>query len=559
MALDPKPVGQHTHAIGDIPVGRGAGKIALYEPGTNVTFTNSPTNPQAVQINAVGGPGGGVLRQFTWISGVVSVPAEGLYGTFAAAQAAAAAAQIACGGVVTLFAVGTLPSDITTIEAVAAYNMTNIELVGVSIYGRGEIPTLQIPNGVTFLNLARVRDLRIFYAGGGTLMSYATGLVGVEIYLGPNLYISPFGGGLPGTIIGVTGAGALTIYLLDRSTLNGGDAGGVIVDQTDPNFVQINAFSATFVADDIFRGIVGSTLVVRREGSSLVGQTQTGMLGNYFITVGEIPYQAVSPIPWQYVSAPPTNTTEAIELLVGSKTLFGAAFDPQNAFSVSQGAIQAVLSPVNGLVATGLLSGATVVSPGGLVGSNTPIISCGSNTLAVVGSDAYVNLPVGATVLDLDPQSGTRYSDTFGINGPTLVRFFSGFIADTGALAVQSDAPAVPYIGLQYSSARGDTEFQIAHDNGGGQVLIPTGVVVNSNFFRFDLVYGLSTGEIYAALWRMVPGVGAVPAFTTLIPAASGPISATVFSGVEALGAAIRRHQHARISLEQRMNTFNPS
>jgi hypothetical protein len=143
------------------------------------------------------------------------------------------------------------------------------------------------------------------------------------------------------------------------------------------------------------------------------------------------------------------------------------------------------------------------------------------------------------------------------VNSWTGIRFFSGFSQNTSAAPVQSDAPIDPHIGLQFSTDRLDTTFQISVDDGSGQVLIDTLIApVNSKYYRLEIVYS-SGVPLVVTLWDM-DSTSATPAFRAEV-ADPAPPSATYFSGIEARSAAIRNIGRVRLSLQQRMSSmFQP-
>lgn len=552
----PKP---HYHSLGELPLGIGPGRIARLEPGLNVSFT--PTGEVGTfQVNAVAG-GGGVLREFVWVPGGATDATQGRYNTFAAAHAAALAAQVLFQGPVTLYALGDADNDIT-IEAAAAYDMTDIEFVGVSGLDDASPPTVRVPNGTTFQNPAKMSNMRLYYSGAGAFITVATGLVGIVYDWGPNFLISPFGGGAAGTCVSVVGAGSLEINLLDNSVFQGGDGGGEVVDVAAAGVVTINVYSRVSIQSDTIRGVLAATLLVVREGSSTVDD-QPGFLGSYAgPAAGNLPYQSQGlTAGWDYVTGglPPVTVNAALTTLVESRWLFGAAFDPQSVLSVSQGQIQPALGATlatTTLQGSGMLTTFTALSPGPTFVGSAPALTFSQQTLAAAGSIAAIHYAGDANVFDL-AEGGTRYSDIFLASAWTSIRFFTGLIADATTAPVQSDAPVADHVALQFSTVRGDTNFQVSTSIGGLQVLNDTGVApVANRYYRFDVIYTGLGGDTYAFLWDLQSG--ALP-YAAVFVGGAGGLTGTFFSGIEAQAAAARSIGRCRTAVQQRMSLLRPT
>lgn len=74
----------------------------------------------------------------------------------------------------------------------------------------------------------------------------------------------------------------------------------------------------------------------------------------------------------------------------------------------------------------------------------------------------------------------------------TDIRHFAGLTDDTAV--VTSDAPAANYVGFQFSSPRGDTNWQLIYDNATGQTIVDTGIAVAADtVLYFDIKYLTST------------------------------------------------------------------
>lgn len=77
---------------------------------------------------------------------------------------------------------------------------------------------------------------------------------------------------------------------------------------------------------------------------------------------------------------------------------------------------------------------------------------------------------------DCKPWMSTR----FKLEQTTLCRFFIGFSDQSLATMLASDNPAGSYVGIQYSSARGDTTFQWVNKDGTTQSLLNTTIAVDT-------------------------------------------------------------------------------
>lgn len=553
----PKP---HNHALSELPLGIGPGRLARLVPGTNVTFT-STGEVGTFAVNAVAGGGGG-LRQFVWNSGGPTNAAEGRFGTFAGAHAAAAAAVAAGGGWVRLLAVGDAVTNSATIETPNTYDMTLIEFVGQSGNGGEQIPNIGVPDGTEFINPARMSNMVLNYAGAAALINVATSVDPVTFEWGPDFQISPTGGGVAGTILTTTGSGGISLYLNDNTFLAAGDTpGGRFAYLGDTSLLDIVCYSRTQIASDLIEGDPGSSLAITREGSSVIDD-QTTYGGVYTGPVaGAIPYVAGTQ-GWDFVTGgiPPVTTGAAIDLLLESRTLFGAPFDPQNVLSVSQGSIQPTMgaTPATGsLVATGLMASPTLTSPVALSFLSGFMYVARQTTLAVAGSVAAVQY-AGSSLAYRLGDGGTRYSDTFSVVNWGFIRLFTGLIADTTLAAVQSDSPAPEHVALQFSSSRGDTAFQISVRTGASTTLIDTGIApVSGRFYRLDIVYTGSFGDTYLFLWDLTNGL-TNPLLASSFAGAVGPANGTYFSGIEAQGAFARTIDRAQLALQQRGSLLRP-
>jgi len=163
---------------------------------------------------------------------------------------------------------------------------------------------------------------------------------------------------------------------------------------------------------------------------------------------------------------------------------------------------------------------ALVASADGLSFQQTTGVALGSN--ALVASAASGSVPLVARPFVVVK---------FNLNATTNRRFFAGLSQGSGATMVSADAPATGYVGLQYSTSRGDANWQWAQDqNGGGaQVLTNSGVAVDA--LAHYLILNATTSSTIVATITTAAGVildqrtlsgASLPGSTTLLILSSG-------------------------------------
>jgi len=115
------------------------------------------------------------------------------------------------------------------------------------------------------------------------------------------------------------------------------------------------------------------------------------------------------------------------------------------------------------------------------------------DTAATTNSDAYVQVADGATVYSLWRVllQGIRYQYVFSLQTTATVRCFVGITANASGGMVANDSYVLSfgYIGLQYSTSAGHTNWQIIHAaTGTAPVRIDTGVAVSTNIVALELL-----------------------------------------------------------------------
>lgn len=189
-----------------------------------------------------------------------------------------------------------------------------------------------------------------------------------------------------------------------------------------------------------------------------------------------------------------------------------------------------------------------VGSSGVGTGDQGPILMQVTSTIA--NNSAYVHIASSPVITELSrPIYIAKFLLSLSLSD---VRFFSGFAADATSAPVEADDPAFDYFGLQFSSARADTNFQLAYKDTGSQVLVDTGVApVLNTLYRFQINI-ISTTEWKVGLWADADGAGAESELlfeATLTDGGNLPPSFTIFSGVQTLTTATRAIGHSFIRL----------
>lgn len=161
-------------------------------------------------------------------------------------------------------------------------------------------------------------------------------------------------------------------------------------------------------------------------------------------------------------------------------------------FSVSRAATQ--------IDAWGLLVGAVEAfnaeSTGQLPTDNVPYYQ--QDTLNVTNSDAYLEWPVNT------PLAALAFTYGFQFVATTSVRGFIGYTDQTAATMLAADNPAGNYVGLSYSSARGDTTWKIATKDGTTQTLTDTTVARNTGNYGMRIVNDQYTGEVVVTMLSLL-------------------------------------------------------
>lgn len=202
-----------------------------------------------------------------------------------------------------------------------------------------------------------------------------------------------------------------------------------------------------------------------------------------------------------------------------------------------------------GTTAAAHLSGASVLRAGGatqtvVVSENTPALE--QDTSAVSGTTAGLEWKRNHGI-----HTGAMLVYNVQLRDITNVRFFLGFSDQTLATTLGSDDPTGNYWGIQFSTARGDTEFKaVSKDMGGTQNLVDTGwgaINVEMRYFmRVEInAVGVLEVGLFDETWAQV---GSSIELTSGIPPLEGAILG-VRAGIRNLAAESKRMRTMMVSM----------
>ena len=150
------------------------------------------------------------------------------------------------------------------------------------------------------------------------------------------------------------------------------------------------------------------------------------------------------------------------------------------------------------------------------------------NTAASAGSEASLRTATGTSAIELLPQ----FLFKFKLNQTTDTRLFMGITSSSAVL--NADDPAFDCIGLQYSSARADTNFQITTRDT-AQSLTDTGVAVDTD--AHTIIFTVNSTSSVSV--EMLDNTGAsefTGEITTQIPTST--VNLDVHAGIQTLAAS---------------------
>ena len=162
------------------------------------------------------------------------------------------------------------------------------------------------------------------------------------------------------------------------------------------------------------------------------------------------------------------------------------------------------------------------------------------DTSTTLDNDAST-IPVNASYrIDNHPFVMFRFS----IVETTDKRFFIGLTnSATVATTLGADAPACGYLGLQYSTSRPDTNWQIARDGaagGGSQTLVDTGVAVSTSELCFVIDW---TADASVTVYLLNSSFTVLFTATYATDLMASTVSVYPFIGTRTLTTAVKSHK----------------
>lgn len=145
--------------------------------------------------------------------------------------------------------------------------------------------------------------------------------------------------------------------------------------------------------------------------------------------------------------------------------------------------------------------------------------------------------------------NGFFFNARVAVVDTTLVRLFTGLGNQTTAVMVQNDNPAGHHVGFQYSTARGDTTWQIESKDGTTQTIVDTGIPVTAAKV-YDM-YLFCTPQCASISWRIdnvTDGTTAEGTKSTNLP--GGSTAMRMITGVSTLTTAAKNYRMQRLYVE---------
>lgn len=235
----------------------------------------------------------------------------------------------------------------------------------------------------------------------------------------------------------------------------------------------------------------------------------------------------------------------------GQAQFIDAALVSTEALLVPQGILQPSVAAALGastMGGSGLLAGFAQVQNNLTAQILPPGVAINQSTSAVANNQAYMHMPTSASLFSIN--TGRVYlSELFLLSSTTNIRLFIGFASNVTGAPGASDDPAFGHLGLQFSTSRGDTTFQIAR-RVAAQTLTDTGVIpTGSTLYRFEII-GEAT-SVRVRLWNF-GFVGVTPSATLVydeVFTTNLPPTGTYFSGLQTLVATLKTHGRLRTSI----------
>jgi hypothetical protein len=171
-------------------------------------------------------------------------------------------------------------------------------------------------------------------------------------------------------------------------------------------------------------------------------------------------------------------------------------------------------------------------------------VTTAAGAYCLIGTDAGLNSDAGfrsTTHRVNDTNNLAKLLIEGGMFDTTDIRAFFGFTGGaTIATTMAADSPNLAIVGFQFSTSRGDTNWQLIHGSGGAPTVVNTGVAVadTTNPSQF-LVEWLGSGAVLARIFNQSGAVVYSNRLTANIPAAASDLRVLV--ACRGLVAALKR------------------
>lgn len=125
----------------------------------------------------------------------------------------------------------------------------------------------------------------------------------------------------------------------------------------------------------------------------------------------------------------------------------------------------------------------------------------------------------------------------------TDIRFFAGYQSAFASI-LASDAPAIDYAGVQFSTARPDTNFQLVVGDTVAQTIFDTGIAVDADVHFVRVSCDIAESEILIELFDANHDIEASAVFDSDLPGLTDTLG--VLCGIRALAVAVKQIRQYR-------------
>lgn len=146
------------------------------------------------------------------------------------------------------------------------------------------------------------------------------------------------------------------------------------------------------------------------------------------------------------------------------------------------------------------------------------------NTSSTNGNAAYFQNTAAVTERDVSPILVVK----FAITSTASIRFFAGLSSVIAATMLGADDPVAEYAGLQYSTNRGDTNWQFVSKDGTTQNKVDSGQAASTSIFYVRITVDESVPNVKVELLDSTFAVLASNTFTSNLPAAATDLRVVV-------------------------------